>query len=739
MIKKDRFKFFGCNDIFSFEKKIGFFKKIFTFLFRIKVEGLENFENAGKRVLIIPNHTSYLDGFLMALFIRKKVTFSITENLSHKWWMKIFTLLTETKFLDPTNPNSIRSMINELKQNKPCVLFVGSNLFGATTQMNIYESPVIIAEKAKAKILPVQIIGLKDSAYSRIKPKFRFKLFPKITIKFKPAIQLFDDNINKQNETITFKEARKKFSAKLYDLLMSLRFESNNYQTDIISVIINSMKLVGGKKEILEDVNRTPMKFRELFMKSFIVGRFLNKKAKKDEVVGVLVPTSSAAVVSFMGLSLYGKIPAMINFTTAPLQVVSACKTAGVKKIVTAHKVVEGAKLEPLIETLNTENIEVIYLEDMKTKLTILDKLTGIIGCLFPKTMYSITNKGSDPEDPAVIIFTSGSEGAPKAVALSHKNLLANVYQTVTKFDVIKRDIIFNCLPMFHSFGMTGGTIMPLVCGIKVFAYPSPLHYKIIPGLCSASKATVIFSTETFLLNYAKYANSYDFNSIRIAAVGAERITKSTKELWLNKFGVRLMEGYGATECSPFLSINNFLFYKDNSVGKFMPNIEYKLKPIDGITDGAELLVKGPNIMRGYLDGHGGIKEQDDWYATGDIVNIDDEGFIFIKGRFKRFAKIGAEMVSLLAVENVIKVKYPEYSYATTSIPDPKKGEQIILLTDNKNLDREKLLEIFDGKAITTLAIPKEIIYMNELPLLNTGKTNYVKAQEIAMEKFGNK
>ncbi len=732
MFTRKKFEIFGCNGMFSFEKQQALLRKIFSFIFRIKVTGLENLDYTKDRILIVPNYTSYIDSFLIALFVNKKITFSITDKLANKWWVKILTFLTETKFLNPSDANSIRVMVNELKQNKPCMILTESNTFGATSHMKVYEPTATIATSANAKILPVQIKGLRDSVFSRREYKIKFNIFPKVTIEFQKPVSLCDEQKSKK---LTFKEKRIKSSTKLYEILMKLRFESNNYNTTVISGIIHGMRLTSPRKKILEDVSRKQVSYYELFMKSFIIGGFINRKAKQDEIIGLIFPTSAAGVMSFMGTSLYGKIPAMINFSAAPGQVISACKTANVKKVVTAHKIVEMAKLEPLIETLTENNIKIIYLEELKTELTIFNKLTAFLGAIFPSFMYKLTAGRTDSNSPAVVLFTSGSEGVPKAVALSHKNVLSNIYQGDTKFDFLPRDVAFCCLPMFHAYGFTCATILPLVLGVKLFAYPTPLHYKVIPGLCGSVKGTFLFSTETFLLNYAKYATPYDFNSIRIAVPGAEKITDSTKELWLNKFGVRLMEGYGATECSPIISVNNFIYSKAGSVGTLMTGMEYKLRKIEGITKGAELLVKGPNIMLGYIK-DGKLMKLDDWYATGDIVEIDNEGYIFIKGRYKRFAKIGGEMVSLLAVENIIKAKWTKYSNIVVSVPHKTKGEQIIVLTNNQNLTKSNLLELFDGREITKLAMPKEIIYMSELPLLNSGKVDYLKAKQIATDKF---
>ena len=319
---------------------------------------------------------------------------------------------------------------------------------------------------------------------------------------------------------------------------------------------------------------------------------------------------------------------------------------------------------------------------------------------------------------------------------LTHKNILSNGVQVFSRFDVSKQDVLLNCLPMFHSFGLTVGMFLPLLYGLKTFLYPTPLHYRIIPEIAASCRATIFFSTDTFLSGYARCANPYDFNTLRVVAGGAEKIKEETRKVWQEKFGVRLFEGYGATECSPIISVNTFLHQKNGSVGRLVPGIEYKLVPVEGIKEGGELWLKGPNVMKGYMRHNEPLKldpPKDGWYDTGDIVEVDEDGFIFIKGRCKRFAKIGGEMVSLLAVEQVIAKEFPDVISGAVNIPDDKKGEQIVLITTGKEITKERLIELFKRVGMTELGLPTRIITTDEPPLLGTGKFDYVTAKEMAL------
>ena len=304
-------------------------------------------------------------------------------------------------------------------------------------------------------------------------------------------------------KNVSFREARRISSSKLYDLLSIMTFNNYEIHQTLFSALIKSMKIVGRNKYLLEDTERKPLKMKHILLRSFILGRLINKVLPNEKTLGILLPTSNACALTVIGLHAYGKLPAMLNFSSGPKQVISTCETAQIKTVITAKKVILLAKLENLIDALTKAGIQVIYLEDLKKELTFKDKLFGIKGMFFPTKTYKETSNGAQSTDPAVILFTSGSEGLPKAVLLSHENFLGNIYQVPTKYDIFPNDVMLNCLPMFHSFGLMAGTFLPLILGIKTVLYPTPLHYRIIPELCSATRATIMFGTDTFLAGYA--------------------------------------------------------------------------------------------------------------------------------------------------------------------------------------------------------------------------------------------
>ena len=708
-------------------------RRTLSLLFRAKIDGLENLKKAGKRALIVTNHTSFMDVLLISAFIEKPIVFTISEQKMNKLVVKFMTSLVDVKPLDARSPMAVKAMVEELRQDKLCMIFPQGLVEGGNSRMKIYEGAAMMAMMGDAPVLPVKIDGACYTFFSRVIGKrCERRWFPKITLSVLPPVSF------KYPDEMPNREKREKSSSKLYDIITNMTFETYDLNRTVFEGVADCMKMRGRFFHVLEDTARQPTKFMALFLKSFVLGRLIRKAAPKDNIMGVMIPTSSACAFVVMGLHAMGRVPAMINFTSGTKAVVATCKTVGIETVITAHKVVSLAKLEPVVEELEKAGVKILYLEDVKPLLSTWDKVMGVWGAVAPKHMYRKIKAKMNvtPDDPAVVLFTSGSEGMPKAVFLTHKNILSNGLQVFSRFDVYKQDVLLNCLPMFHSFGLTVGMFLPLLYGLKTFLYPTPLHYRIIPEIAASCRATIFFSTDTFLSGYARCANPYDFNTLRVVAGGAEKIKEETRKVWQEKFGVRLFEGYGATECSPIISVNTFLHQKNGSVGRLVPGIEYKLVPVEGIKEGGELWLKGPNVMKGYMRHNEPLKldpPKEGWYDTGDIVEVDEDGFIFIKGRCKRFAKIGGEMVSLLAVEQVIAKEFPDVISGAVNIPDDKKGEQIVLITTGKEITKERLIELFKRVGMTELGLPSRIITTDEPPLLGTGKFDYVTAKEMAL------
>lgn len=706
---------------------------IFKFCYRVEIRGLENYHRAGNRVLIIANHTSFLDAALLAAFLPDRLTFAINTQFAQKGWIKWLLKLVNTYPIDPTNPLATKSLIEYLRQDHHVVIFPEGRITVTGALMKIYEGPGLIADKAGAMLLPIRIDGAQYTPFSHLKGKVKIRWFPKITISILEP-RTFDLPM-----AIIGRERRRRISQQLFDVMSDCMFLSSNMDETMFESLLNAKALHGNKHIVLEDIDRNPMSYQRLVLGSLILGRRIAKQTRSGEYVGVLLPNAIGNVVTFFAMQSMHRVPAMLNFTAGLQNVLLACRLAEIKTIYTSRKFIERANLQSLEEGLSKKGLRLIYLEDVRNKINIFHKLSGKLYSLFPRLYYSTVNRIRRDNrkeitmKPAVVLFTSGSEGAPKGVVLSHHNLQANRFQLSARVDFTPADRVFNALPMFHAFGLTSATLLPIVSGMRVFMYPSPLHYKIVPELCYDTNSTIMFGTDTFLFNYAKSAHPYDFYSVRYIFAGAERIRPETHALWTQKFGIRLFEGYGATEGSPVLATNTAMQYKLGTVGRLLPGIRYQLQAVEGIKEGDRLLVSGPNIMLGYLfiETPGKIHYHQGFYDTGDIVEIDEEGFVKIKGRAKRFAKIAGEMVSLAAIEQSISELWPNKQHAIISQPDVRKGEKIVLVTNYQHANLAIILDFFRNQGLAELGLPRRIIILDHVPLLGSGKVDYPAVKAI--------
>jgi acyl-[acyl-carrier-protein]-phospholipid O-acyltransferase/long-chain-fatty-acid--[acyl-carrier-protein] ligase len=708
-----------------------FARMIFKLFFRVEVRGLENYAEAGRKAVIVANHQSLLDGPLLSAFLPERASFAINSFMAKRWWVKPAFHMFNILPIDPTNPMALRSLVRELDKGRKVVIFPEGRLTITGSLMKVYEGPGTIAHMANAKVLPVRIDGAQFSQFSKMRGKLRLKWFPKITLTYLPPVK-FDTP-----EGLKGSDLREHLADKLYDVMTGMMLKSSPGDKMLFDSVLDARKAHGGKHKIVEDVTRSPISYDRIVLGSFILGRKIAALTPNQKNVGVLLPNAAGNLITFFGLHIFGRVPAMLNFSTGPINMSAACTAAQVTTIITSRRFIEAAEMQNDLAILE-KSCRIVYLEDVRESVGLGDKLYGLFARTFSGRALSSAGASRDPNSAAVILFTSGSEGVPKGVVLSHRNLQANRYQVAARIDFSASDLIFNALPMFHAFGLTIGTLLPVLSGVKVFLYPSPLHYKIVPELCYDTNATILLGTDTFLTGYAKNAHPYDFFAMRMVVAGAERVKPETREIWMERFGIRIIEGYGATECAPVLAANTPMHMKYGTVGRMFDGIEYRIEPVEGIAEGGRLIVKGPNVMLGYLraDNPGVIEPPPDgWYDTGDIVKVDAQGFITILGRAKRFAKIAGEMVSLTAVEIKVQTAYPEDNHAAVAVPDKKKGEQLVLFTTRAGLDRKELADAMKKAGAVELIIPRNIIVMKELPVLGSGKTDYQALNRMGREQ----
>ncbi len=708
-------------------------RMILRLFHRVEIKGWENYEKAGERVVIVANHTSFLDAPILGSFLPDTPVFGINTHIAERWWVKPAFLMFDLLPIDPTSPLGIRSLIHRVREGRKCVIFPEGRITMTGGLMKVYEGPGTIANMAHATILPIRIDGAQYSYFSRLGTIFRRRLFPKITV------TILDPQSIDVPEEIKGRARRQLIGTMLYDVMCEMVFATSPVHETLFEGLLDARKVHGAKTVVLEDIQRDPMTYGRLILGSFVLGGALAGRTSPGDHVGLMLPNSNGAVAAFFALQTHGRVPAMLNFSTGHANMVSACTTAQVKTVVTSRKFIELGRLEDAVAAIS-EVADVVYLEDVRAEIGAWAKFKGLVARRFARTAYRRTARGAAAEDAAVVMFTSGSEGVPKGVVLSHANIQANRYQLSARVDFNPSDQVFNALPVFHSFGLTGGLILPLLSGIKTFLYPSPLHYRIVPELVYSTNSTIMFGTDTFLAGYARSSHPYDFYSVRYVFAGAEKVKPETRQTWMDKFGVRIFEGYGATETSPALSTNTPMQYRAGTVGRLLPGIGHRLDPVPGIDEGGRLVVTGPNVMKGYLlsDQPGVlVPPEDNWYDTGDIVEFDDDGYVTIKGRAKRFAKIAGEMVSLTAVETHVSQVWPDRGHAVVSLPDKRKGEQLILITEVESADRKALLEHGKANGLSEIMIPRTILSVDRLPLLGTGKVDYVTAHAIAAERIG--
>ena len=698
---------------------------VLRLLYRVKLRGAENFEKAGKRAVIVVNHVSFLDAVLLGAFSPSKPIFAINTHIASQWWVKPFLTIVDGFPMDPTNPMAMKSLIRAVEQDRHCVIFPEGRITVTGALMKVYEGPGMIADKADAMLVPVRIDGAQYTPLSRMKGKVRLRWFPKITVTvLEPRrFQIPSDVVGRARRQLA--------GVKLYDVMSEMILETCDYRQTLFEALLEAKAIHGGRQLVAEDIERKPLNYNRLVLGAFVIGRAIARLTRAKEAVAMMLPNSVGATVVFFGLQAYGRVPAMLNFSTGAKNMIAALEAAEIETVLTSRRFVKMAKMDDIVAALAVK-ARIVYLEDVRKELTIVDKVVGALCSLAPRLAHRRSKARWD--DPAVVLFTSGSEGTPKGAVLSHGNLLANRYQLAALIDFNSTDIVFNALPIFHSFGLTAGTLLPMLSGIKTFLYPSPLHYRIVPVLVYDTDATIMFGTDTFLAGYAKVAHAYDFYSVRYVFAGAEKVKDETRRVWSEKFGIRILEGYGATETAPVISTNTPMHFKVGTVGRLIPGMSHALEPVPGIDAGGKLIVSGPNVMLGYLRAENpGVLEppEDGRYDTGDIVTVDAHGYVTIVGRAKRFAKIAGEMVSLGAVEGYASAVWPDQAHAVVSIPDAKKGEQLVLITEKQGAEREPLLAYAREQGIAELMVPKSIRIVDRIPVLGSGKVDYVGVIEL--------
>ena len=687
-------------------------------LFNMRVIGREKLSFAGPS-MILPNHVSFLDAIFLYAYLPSDTCFVVNTGIAEKIsfilrWVNHITV-------DPFNPYSLKKIIGVVRSGTPVVIFPEGRITYTGNLMKIYSGVGFIALKTGASLYPVIFLGPERSKVSRIQDKVKSCWFPRVQIYIDQQRKLMVSNA--QN----IRQQKQESSDNILAMLQQAMFKARQEQEQRINLfdkLLDAKQEHGSSKVMAEDINGT-ITYRRGIMGSYVLAGKLRPLLLEQENIGVLLPNSIGHLITLFALCYLGKTPAILNFSAGGENNLDCSETAGVKTILTSRIFIEKGHFEDLVAKLAGKFL-IVYLEDLKAQMNWGDKISGLIKYL----------RGAESAGEAgVILFTSGSESKPKGVLLRQANIIANIHQIASSIDYTQRDKMLNALPMFHSFGLTAGTLLPVLSGVEVFLYPSPLHYKIVPEVAYDCNATLLLGTPTFLHGYAKYAHHYDFYNLRYVLAGGEKLRDEIRQIWQEKFGLRIFEGYGTTETAPVLSINTPLFNRYGTVGRFLPGIEWRTEPVPGIEEGGNLFVKGPNVMAGYLLHGKGFMPAPEWYDCGDVVGVDQQGFVSIRSRLKRFAKVSGEMVSLDAVERTAEQCFGSNRNAAINLPDLKKGEKIVLYTMEKNASKQLLREFMSHSKQSMLAMPAEIFIVDKLPLLGTGKTDYVTLKTMAVNK----
>lgn len=703
----------------------GFLALIFRVLFRVRVDGDPRRLKA-ERLLVIANHESFLDGLLLGLYLPLDPVFVVHTGVTRNPWFRLVLSLVDYLAVDPTSPMAMKKVIKLIEAGRPVVIFPEGRITVTGSLMKVYDGPAFVAARSGATIIPVRLDGTGRSYFSRISGKLPRRLFPRVTLSIQAPTAI------PMPEAATAKLRRRKAGEAMRRLMQRMIFDAHPRQT-LYAGLLDAMAIHGRGHRVVEDLKQIEYSYGDLLKMTLALGRLVAKHSAPGECVGILMPNLAATVCMLIGTGALGRVPAMLNYKAGAGGMQDACTAARIHTVFASRAFVQQARLEG--DVAGIAGVRILYLEDLQPTIGLADKLWILAGMAFPRAV----ERNPEPAAPAVVLFTSGSEGKPKGVVLSHQALLANIAQIRAVIDFSVEDKVLNALPIFHSFGLTGGALLPIMTGMNLFLYPSPLHYRVIPEVAYDRNCSVLFGTSTFLAQYAKFAHPYDFFRLRYVVAGAEKLSESVRSLWFEKFGIRILEGYGATETAPVLAVNTPMAYRSGTVGQLLPAIEYRLVPVPGIEAGGMLHVRGPNLMSGYyrFEAPGRLQSPSSdagqgWYETGDVVSIDEEGFVSIVGRVKRFAKVAGEMVSLEVVEKLATQASSAAQHGASTQADSARGENIVLFTTDTNLTREALADSAKRLGIPEIAVPRKVLRLDALPLLGTGKVDYPSLKRMA-------
>jgi acyl-[acyl-carrier-protein]-phospholipid O-acyltransferase/long-chain-fatty-acid--[acyl-carrier-protein] ligase len=717
----------------------------------------------GQPTIISPNHVSFIDGVTLALSVplSEIPMFAInTEQLNrfNSFWKNplgaFFLSAVELVPIDSKGRRetveNINKMIDAAKQGRPVFVFPEGRLAAGGHFMGAEPGTGVIIDKADAQVVPVHLDGFQHSkgqSKTQKKAGYRRSKAAELKVTFLPPTKLDVETTNK-------KQRKDDLQKQLDELMRQNPVRAVQEDVSLTGMLHEARNRHGSDTVILEDHehlehNGEGVTYNDLLTKSYFIGKRIAAVTKRQENVGFMLPNSVGGTATFFGMQAYGRVPAMLNAKAGLQTLQDCCKIGDLKKIVTSKAFVEKAGAEKDVQALEDDGVEIVYLEDLVKPTGTFSKLAAAweaavsskLRRVIPKKPTTPCNEG---HEPAILLFTSGSTGAPKGVMHSSHTLVSNIEQLSGVHSFSPNEKIFNAMPTFHSFGLSVGMLTPLLKGTQSVQFPSPLESTTIPPLLYGTNSTVFFGTDTFLKMYmraAKNRGQERYFTGKTIYTGAERLSDEVRNFYTD-CGATIFEGYGATELAPSTTINVLGQNKPGTIGRTLPGIDFKLLETPGFEGDnvGELLVKGANVGEYYLkirdDGSiekTPITESDGYYHTGDIVRMDDDGFFTIAGRLKRFAKIGGEMVPLDRLEQLAQAKCNDNEltgedHAAISVTNTgsDEKEKMVLFTTLPDLTTGELSQMASAQNIATVGLSKvEIITLPEIPKLGTGKTDY--------------
>ena len=730
-----------------------FLKTIVGMKYKLEVNGITNIPQTGG-VLLLGNHISWIDWAVVLMAVPKEVRFVMDKTIYSKWYIKwIFRMFNAIPISNASSKTTIKIIAKQLDEGNIVVIFPEGSITrnGHLGEFKKGFEKILQLTSTDVKVVPFYIRGLWESMFSRANQKFK--------------------KSNRTNSvTISFARYMKKENANIISVKKQIiNLSTKSWQEHIKNLKPLNETIFNRLKELKNNMIFTDSTGLELsghkFLTASIVFKNLLKKQIENQNVGILLPSSTAGAFINYSVLLMGKTAVNLNYTSQIETLKYCISKAQIKSIITSRKFIEKLELRGIDLKEAFEDVELIYLEDLRQNISKAKSLSvflsvKILPSFLSKFIYLTKTK---KDDTVLILFSSGSEGTPKGIELSGDNILGNAQQIANIINVNDEDIILGSLPLFHAFGIVVTTYLPLIEGIRCVAHPDPTDGLAIAKLISSYKVTIMCGTSTFFRLYTKNQkiHSLMFESLRLVVSGAEKLREDVRIEFKKRFAKDILEGFGTTETSPVATCNlpdvlspDFSIQKGQkagTVGMAIPGTTIKV--VDPVTfkelkvnEEGMILISGIQVMKSYLDDEDRTKKAlkvinaKTYYITGDKGKLDEDGFLTIVDRYSRFAKIGGEMISLGAIEELIS-KFIESTdnlidFLVTSLEDEKKGEKIILLISNANKEfiqelKEKILQNFDNK----LMIPSEIKIVEEIPKLGSGKKDFAKAKYLASQE----